>query len=73
MKMWQLIILAMNLGTLLPVNLINFTILTQGKILLVEPVLAIIVVECVVWVVLTVVTAGWLIKELKNLGYSLGE
>ena len=64
-KLSTTLILAANLGCLLTVNIINFKILMDGGILLVEPNLPIIVGETVGTLLITGLTVAWLLKKIK--------
>ena len=67
MKLPTIYILAANLGCLLPVNMINFTILLNGGILLVEPNLAIIAGETVGTLLITSLTVAWLLQKIGSI------
>ncbi len=65
MKLPTIYILAANLGCLLPVNLINVTILLNGGILLVEPNWAVIAGETVGTLLITSLTVVWLLQKIR--------
>jgi formylmethanofuran dehydrogenase subunit A len=64
---FRVIVLAADIGALLPINYINITILTQGGVTLFENNLFIITAEVIGTVALTALNVAWLLKKFRTL------
>ena len=63
----KFIVLALALAHVLPVNLINYTIITRGAIILFEDNFLIILGELILTASLSGVLAGWILYEINEL------
>jgi len=66
MKIPWYIVIAANLGVIVTVDYITFSILFHEKIMLVEPVFAIIFGESIMMICLTVLTIALLLKTIRQ-------
>lgn len=64
---FRFIVLAADIGALLPINYINIVILTQGGVTLLENNIFIIVAEVVGTAALTALNVAWLLKKFRIL------
>ncbi len=64
---FRLIVLAADVGALLPLNYINLVILTQGGVTLIENNLFIIAAEVLGTVALTVLNVAWILEKFRIL------
>jgi hypothetical protein len=64
---FKFIVLAADIGALLPINYINIMIITQGGITLIENNLFIITIEVVGTAALTALNVAWLLRKFRVL------
>jgi hypothetical protein len=70
-KLLLLVVMTLNLGVVVAVNWLNFSILLNGKVILVEPILLVIVSECIVVALLGILDSFCLFNYVKDYGRSL--